>query len=181
MWEKKRVRNLIKLNYLLKNLILKIIWSYKHACHVIKTVFQMILQKKFSRNFQNFCSLNLDQSSLFVDLSKCEGEKLDFLFKVLGCPNSCSIPRDRSSLFSCCFRFLFDSSWLIGFRNSETYRNQIWLFQKYFLSISSIPHSNFFFFVFFMVKVSKFFFIYIWQDLYTLSFSSYYMFSCIFH
>ena len=134
--------------------------------------------------------MKLDWSSLFFDRSKCERKekkkKLDFLLKVSGCLDSFPIPLDWSSLFLCCFRFLPDSSHPIKFWNSETYRNQIWIFQKFlfvYLFDSSLDSSSIFFsfLVFFVVKASKVFFIYIRQDFYTLSFSSYYMFSCIFH
>ena len=138
------------MNFSLKILVLEIIWSHEHTCHIIKTVFQMILQKKFSRNFQNLCFFELDWSSLFFDRSKWEEEKWYFLLKLSGCLDSFPIPLDRSSLFSYCFRFLLDSSWQIGFPIFKTYRNQIWLFQNIFLSISSIPllipHLFFFFF-----------------------------------
>ena len=107
--------NLINLNFSLKILVLKIIWSHEHSCHIIKTVFQMILHKIFPKFFKISVSSKFNWSSSFFDRLKCDGEKWLFLLKVLGSFDSCPIPFNQSSLFSYVFRFLFDSSRPIGF------------------------------------------------------------------
>ena len=94
------------MNFSLKNLVLIIIWSHEHTCHIIKTVFQMILQK----NFQNSSKfLFLYNSTDRVSLStNWKGKKkiLDLIWNswVASIPHS--IPPDQSNLFLSVFRFL---------------------------------------------------------------------------
>ena len=49
-----------------------------------------------------------------------EKENPSFKLKLSGLLDSFLIPLDRSSLFSCCFLFLHDSSRLIGFQIFKT-------------------------------------------------------------
>ena len=72
------------MNFSLKSLVLKIIWSHEHTCHITKTIFQMILQKKkkiFPEFFKIYVPLEFDRLSLFFDWSKCEDEKHVFDLK----------------------------------------------------------------------------------------------------
>ena len=139
-WGKKRLRKFDKVwIFSLKSLILKIIWSHEHTCHIMKTVFQMILLENFSIMFQNFCFFRIQPiKSIFLPIEMWR-RKTGFQFKVSGPFDSFLIPFYQSSPFSSEIRFLPDSFQPIGFCFSKTYRNQIWLFQELFLSISSIP------------------------------------------
>ena len=110
---------MIKLNFSLKILVLKIIWSHEHSCHIIKTIFSNDSAKNFPGFFKISVSLKFDQS-------KCEGEKWLFLLKI----PSPSIPFDQSSLFSCVFRFLLDSSWPIKFQFFKNKRESDLIFFK---------------------------------------------------
>ena len=122
-------------------MVLKIIWSHEHSCHIIKIVFQMILQKTFPEFFKIFVSLKFNQLSLFFDQLKCEREKWFFLLKALGSFNSWLIPFDQSSLFSCVIliptRFL-STNRILDFKNE---RESDLNFSKELLSMSSIPLS----------------------------------------
>ena len=155
------------MNFSLKSLVLKIIWSHEHTCHITKTIFQMILQekKKFPEFFEISIPLEFDRLSLFFDRSKCEDEKqvFDLKSQVHWIPSwflstswtflhvhfdFCPIPFDRSD-----FRFQKH----IGIRSN--------FWKVFFLSISLISllipslkkkKKNL---SFFLVKVSKVFFL----------------------
>ena len=101
----------------------------------------MILQKTFPEFFKIFVSLKFNQSSLFFDRLKCEGEKWLFLLKALGSFNSCLIPFDQSSLFSCVISIpaqFLSTNRILDFKNK---RESDLTFSKELLSISSIPLS----------------------------------------
>ena len=100
--------------FLLKSLVLKSLWSHEHTCHIIKTIFQMILQKKLSRFFKIFFLWNLtDRAFSSIDQNvkeKKKKKKTRFPFKSFGLPrflpDSSGLIEPFSMLFSIPTRFL---------------------------------------------------------------------------
>ena len=92
--------------------------------------------EKFLEFFKISDSSRFNRSILFPDQSKCEEENYVFSLKswVPSIPSRfLSISRAFST---CIFRFLLDYSWAIEFQFFKTYRNQIRLFQKFFVFLS---------------------------------------------
>ena len=82
--KRKEWGNLITLHISLKNLVLKIIWSYEHSCHIIKTVFQMILHKIFLGFFKNFCFFVIQPIEPVSRPIEMWRRKMAFSFKSFG-------------------------------------------------------------------------------------------------
>ena len=82
-------------------------------------------KKKNSRIFQNFSFFRIRIIESIFRPIEMWWRKLGFQLKVSGPFDSFPIPFDQSNLSSCTFRFLPDSSQLIGFWFLKTYRNQI--------------------------------------------------------
>ena len=168
-WGKKRLKKFDK-GWILKSLVLKIIWSHEHTRHITKTVFQMILQKKKKKKknpnfFKISVPLEFYWSSLFFDRSKYEEEKQDFDLesRVHSIPSrfistnwtflhvhfdTCPIPLNRSD---------FDFQKHIGIRSD--FSKSFFCLSLRFLSDSSLDPfslSLFLFFFFLSFSWSKF-------------------------
>ena len=120
-WRKKRLKKFVKVVFekfgFVKHLKL---WTYI-SYH--KNRFSNGSVEVFFRIFKNFYFFRIwPIKPIFWPIEKGRG-KFSFQLKFSCFLDSFLIPFDQSSLFSCTFQFLPDSSWPIGFQIFKTYRN----------------------------------------------------------